>query len=539
MRRRRPGIALAAAALAVALGHAPLRAQAVPPRITVRVRQVAGASLYLDVGTDQGLAAGDTLTVARDTLTAPVGRLTVTAASPTRSVLTFAGPAFPVTRGAGLALTLARAPSAPVPEGARPALAAVHDPTQPPGPSRAGGGGPPHGDRPRPRPHGRVGVDVATLRSTTRFGETPSAEVGRTFATPAFRLDLTAPEAVGGFDLRLGARLAYRYADQDLGEAAASARVYAAALDRRFQRIPLRLELGRFHAPDEVYSGFWDGIHARWGGPWLGVGVLVGFQPDRWNERPSLERRKASVVLDATRRGAGWSWSGDLSAHTVGATDSLPAHAFAGLSQRLGAGELRLAQDLQADRDPDSGRWRVSRLDVRASVAVSAKVDLRAAYSRRESYLDWRPAEVFDRRRDRVSAGLAVRAGSGRLAADVSRSTEPGSGPATGYSASLLAPGLAPGPASLEATASYWKGEAGRLMTAAPAVSMALGDARLRLGYRMYRSDYLQRSLTTQGGEASADVGLGPGLRASVRIRVERGASLRSDALTFTLYRVF
>jgi thioredoxin reductase len=113
------------------------------------------------------------------------------------------------------------------------------------------------------------------------------------------------------------------------------------------------------HSPDESYSGFWDGLHLRYGRE-SGLGVLVGFQPDLWNERPSTERPKASVVLDLARRGDAWRWSADVSAHQVRGAGLLPEHTFAGLSQSAAAGPLRLSQDLQVDRDPAAGGWRMS-----------------------------------------------------------------------------------------------------------------------------------------------------------------------------------
>ena len=80
-------------------------------RVTVQVRQVAGANVYVDLGTLHGLASGDTLEASRDTVGQPEGRLVVVAATQDRSVLAFASDPFPVTRGGRLVLYLLREPA--------------------------------------------------------------------------------------------------------------------------------------------------------------------------------------------------------------------------------------------------------------------------------------------------------------------------------------------------------------------------------------------------------------------------------------------
>jgi hypothetical protein len=506
-------------------------------RITVRVRQVAGSALYLDVGSAHGLAAGDTVAVARDSLGTKVGSLVVSAATETRSVLGFAGPPFPVTIGQPLTLYLLREPSLAVPEEARPFV------TRAPSASGASPGGPPlTGSTAQMAPsaptYGRVALDLAALRSATRSSIQSAGAAQHVFATPALALDVTAPRALAGFDLRAGARLAYRYADQELSAPAASARVYNAALERRFQRLPLAVTLGRFHSPDESYSGFWDGLRVRYGAQ-TGLGLLVGFQPDRWNESLSLERPKATLVLDLARRGRGWRWSGDLSTHMVSGGDSLSAHVFAGLSQSLVLGRVRLSQDLQVDREPDSARWRASRLALRSSLSLSSTLDLRVGFAHRETYQEWADSFAFAPREDRFTGGVTLMLGRGHVSADVSRSDDGSRRPALAYTASFLAPGLLPSNADLDGSASYWTGWYGSTWTAAPSVTLGGADTRLRVGYRLYRSDFLARALTTHAAEVGGDLALGTGRRASLRLRVQRGGGLASESLSLTLYRVF
>ena len=538
-------VLVGAALLARPLGMAAQEA----PRLTVRVRQAAGSSVYLDAGTRHGLATGDTVPVARDSLGVPVGALVVTASTGTRSVLTFAGEAIPVARGETLTLLLRRAPqeALPAPVAApapRPTAAAsgqaptpVRTPAQ--APAQTPAQVPARASAYTPRPHGRVAMDMSAIRSVTRVGGSDPIDVERLFATPALRMDVTAPGAVAGFTLRTSARLAYRYSDGVPVEPPASARVYAASLERDFTSVPLRMMLGRFYSPVEQYSGVWDGMMFRVGHA-VGVGGMVGFEPDRWNERPSTRLPKATAFVDWRGGGRGWRWSGDLSGHTVRPADSVPSHSFVGATQRVTLGPLYLSHDLQLDQDPTDGAWRMSRLRVRGSLDLSSALELRAGFSRRESYVLGRPGSPFAPRNDRLDAGVAIRAGGGFLSADASVSEDPSGDRTQGVSAAFASGRLpALGGVALAASGSRWSGPYGNTVSAAPGLNAELGDVSLRLGYRFNRSDYLDRTLVGHGADASLDAPLGGNLRVSVRGRYQWGGVLMSQGLDVTLYRIF
>ena len=541
---RRARILLVAAALTALPGGA--RAQDTPrvlhpqdaPRLTVRVRQVAGASLYLDVGTAHGLATGDTLGVLADSAGAALGRVVVTASTEGRSVLTFAGEPFAVARGDRLTLLLLRVPAS-VPAG-EPAPPVPAEPPARAAPSEQVAPPPAPATAPRARAHGRVAADLGGLRSVTRVGGADPLDIERTFATPALRVDVTVPGAVGGFTLHTSARVAYRYSSGDVVQPAGSARIYAASLERRFTSAPLRVLLGRFHSPVETYSGYWDGVLLRVGRDALGVGAIVGFEPDQWNEGLSSELPKATVFVDGSARGPGWRWHGDVSAHTVRPADSLVAHTFVGATQRLTAGPLWLSHDVQADRHPDGGSWRVSRLNVRAGLEVATGVELRVGLARREAYLLLRPDDPFAPKRDRLDAGIGVRGGSGYLSADVDVSRDAGGEVTRGasvFAAAYRLPKLER--LGLSGSASRWSGDYGTTLSISPGMTLGLSRASLRVGYRYGRTDYLERTLTSHGLDGSLDAPLLGGMRFTARGRLQWGGLLRSQALDLTLYRIF
>lgn len=491
------------------------------------VRQVAGSNVYIDRGASDGVAAGDTLVVLRGPDGPVLGTLVVVAATADRSVLAFAGAVFPVTRGQVLTV---RSPGGAVP-------AATPGDT---GPGRPGAR-PAEPARPaRPRAYGRIGAELSHDRSVTTFGGSASNDVSREFTSPALRLDLTVPDVGAGIRFRTGMRVSYRNAGPTPLAPESSVRVYSAYLEKEFGTAPFRVTLGRFASPAESYSGYWDGLLLRAGGRNHGGGVIVGFEPDRWNERPSLEVPKATVFLETRHRGAGWRWDGEASAHAVRPTDSLPDHTFAGFSQHLGVGAFRLSQDLQVDEDPVAGGWRVSRIQLRGDVVLSPGWLVRASAARRESYLPWYLEDLFAPRHERVGLGLAYHGSGGSLGVDGYGTRRIGAtdGRAASASFSLARLPRLDG-VGLAGMASYWKDDITRTVTAAPSFVIGRGDVRGRLGYRLHRWEAAQEVRLTHGGEAGVDVMLPSGLRGSLRVFAQRGGGLRRESVRFSLVRVF
>jgi hypothetical protein len=335
-------------------------------------------------------------------------------------------------------------------------------------------------------------------------------------------------------------RLAYRYSGQDLISPATSTRVYGLTLERDFTDVPLRVVAGRFASPVERYSGYWDGALIRIGRRRFGVGAIVGFEPSLWNEKPSADLPKLTGFTDWEGRGSGWRWTGDVSAHTVRPRDGATDHTYLGLSQRILVGPLRLNQDVQVDRDPLDGGWRMSRLRVRASVDLGSNLDVRVGISRRERFLLGGMGNFFAPNSQRLDAGFAVRGGTGVVAAGLSLN-EDGSGQKTKGATGSYSLHRLPGTRNLGTAGSvnWWSGPYGETLSAAPSMTMALGAAWLQFGYRLTRSDYLERMTTTHAVEASLYAPFGNGMRVTTRSRVQWGGSLRSEGLNISLAKVF
>jgi len=265
---------------------------------------------------------------------------------------------------------------------------------------------------------------------------------------------------------------------------------------------------------------------------------MVGFEPERWNERPSTDLPKATAFMDWRARGGGWRWQGNVSGHTIRPTNSMPTHTFVGSSQRLTVGPLFLSHDLQMDLDPTDSQWHLSRLRVRASLDLGANVAVRAGVARRESYIMGRLNSPFAPRNDRLEGGLAVRAGSTFLSADGAISEDASGQRSWGVTGSF-ASGLLPVGVGVSGSVSRWTGPYGKTLSASPGLNLGGDAVRVRLGYRFNRSDYLDRAVESHGGDFSLDVPLSGGMRASLRGRLQWGDLLQSQGVDLSLYRIF
>ena len=498
------------------------------------VEQVAGATLYLNAGTDAGIGTGDTVTVAPDSLGSAAGRLVVVSSTGSRSVLTFAADPFPLTRGQTLFVTPLQVVVAHV---EREESASAAPRASQPGGREAGARQSPGAG---PTARGRISLDLDATRSTARYGSGDEQAVDRVFATPALRFRTRVSDLPGGLQLSANTRFSYRYTDSGFPSTPTSVRVYELSLLKSFRNTPLEFRAGRFYNPYESYSGYWDGLLARVGTRTAGVGVVLGFQPDRWNQGPSTNLPKLSVFGDARLRSGRTRYEIDVSAHRVQPNNGLFRHTFLGLSQHLRVGTFRLSQDLQVDEDPLEGGWDITRLQLSAGVDVHEKVELRANISRHRPYRLWDTLTVISYPRDQAGAGLTVRVpGGGAVGADVAVNRDLDEQIGRSYSSFFRFPRGGPLGLGINGSARYWEGVGYRVLSLSPGLTRSFGSTRAQLSYRFYRSEYDDREFLTHTVEGGVSLFLGQGLRYSLQASSQWSADLFSSRVYTGLSKNF
>jgi len=517
-----------ASALVIALGSVAGRVQAQEPtRVVVVVEQIAGSNVYLNAGTAVGIHANNTLGVHREPEGPELGRFQVVSTTEKRSVVTFIGAPFSVTRGDSLHLSFRPSPVA-AGRAARQADASTATLPRPAGSELA---------RQAPHVSGRLSFDFSSIHSETEGLGTDPETVKRDFSTPTAALRMRISQLPGGFQFNTSARVSHRSSTGNLIEPSTSVRIYQASLEKSFQALPLNIQLGRFYNRYETYSGYWDGLLLHVGKR-FGIGAALGFEPDRLNQAFSSTLPKYSVFLDYHHHGQASSYSADVSFHQVRPEDGTPDHTF-GLSQRVRVNRFSLSQNLQVDRNPESDRWVVTRAQARASVPLGTRADFHAGYTLRQPYQFGRSIDVILFRRDHINAGLTFWVGSGTVSADVSTADQEGQGRYYNYSSSLSFPRTGLLGFGVSVAGSYWTEDTNRGLLLSPVLSRSFGVVQSRLTYQYYRSETERNTITSHAADVSLSFPLSARIRSTLRARVSQGDNLSSTGLYTSLWVAF
>ena len=519
--RFRAALALASAiasALASALAPDLARAQAPRPAVVV---QVAGANLYLDLGTDAGVRTGDTLAVRRAAASPPIGALVVVGATSKRSVLTFAGTAFTATRGDTLFITPRAAESALI----APAISGVVAAASPAPRARSASA---------PRVDGSIGLEMwGTHTETIGLGADP-VRTTRDIGMPAVRFNtfVTGDRS----SLRVSLRAQQRTGPESLWDRQTRLRVYEARYDRTVGSA--RVTLGRFYSDFDHQSAFWDGAKVRFGDDrGVSAGFAAGFEPSRGNEEAAFTVPKAAVFV-GTRHGSGRvDLITDLAVTQAMPADRAQWRAGADFAMRARVGRFSISADVEATPPTPMGTWGLARLALRTSVPAGQRGYVYAsAVSDRFTPLDTSILAPFSRR-ERVTSGFSAMLANGSFIdfnASVNDPTDTTRGYAAGATVSV--PKLV-GAGTFSFHTSWFDDGHGTGILASPALEYRLGTARLRGGYQFYQVNQPSYSVQTHGVDLRLWQPFGPRVSGVLQLNQRMGKSVTSTTV-FTSFEV-
>lgn len=534
VRARAPLLAVAVLALGAALALAPtgLAGQGVVapppgPRPAVVV-QVAGATIYVGVGTDSGMTTGDTVTVRRAPTAVPVGSAIVVGATAARSLLAFVGAPFPVTRGDTLYLS----PGVVTAQAAAARIAARPPAAPTPSRVRSEVGRPQRSTR---RSYSALGVEVWGAHTDLTGAGTDPVHLARDVAIPAVRFRTSVSDEASSYDLNL--RAEHRTGPTTVFDRQAVLRVHSARYDRRLGAT--EVTAGRFYSDFDHASGFWDGVRLRVGdrsGSY--AGVAAGFEPEWGNERFSTEIPKAALFAGTSRSTSRADLSTEIAFHRTFAPAYSRQRQAIDWSLALRIGRYGITQELEASPPTLNGTWGFSRHIVRGTAAFGATELYGAAVSDRPLTFDtaW---TGLPERRERVSAGLNWRSPGGAFVdvnAAVSGPRDPASGVSTGAMASI--PDLFAG-ATLLVSGSYFRGDGSRGLTFSPSVEHRFGDSRVRGGYQYFRAEGTADPYVTHGVDARYALSFGGRMELVVQVSGRLGQHARSMSVFTSLERRF
>ncbi|HKI94253.1 MAG TPA: hypothetical protein VJ992_03070 [Gemmatimonadales bacterium] len=491
------------------------------------VVEIAGDNVYLNVGRDQGIAAHDTLVVLEDSTTT-LGRVQVLAVTSTRALVAFLGRPLALTRGTSLIVRRAVGPApAAAPVAAAPASTAT----------------PRFGRVPNTGPvvSGQLSLDVDASQAQTRWLTSTWQSASQRFATPTAGLRLNVSNLPGGFRLETDLRAAYRYSSAGIIDPTQTVHVYDASLVKTFGRAPLEFRLGRFFNPYSVYTGFFDGFLAHVGDHGLGAGFAVGFEPDAYSQGFSTTLPKYAGFVNLRLGGVGAGYDADLSIHQVRPTNGFPIRTTAGWSQALTIGGFRASSDLELDRIPASG-WTLTRFQARLSARLARGVSLFGRVGRNGPWIpyDTTTLTLGQWRQDQASLGLSFWGSGGSATFNVNGARLSGGTNSYGASMYLSRSYVSWLGVGLNASGSYWTGDAGTTIQASGGLDRPLGGGGdLRLTYAVFRTTTTNATVLTHSGDATLSIPIARRTFFSFGARGRWGANLRGLGLHTGLWVSF
>ena len=490
------------------------------PPVQATIVEIAGANVYLDVGSEQGLDANDTVQVARADDGSMLGKLVILQTTSTRAVATFAGRPFPVTRGVALSIALPGAAMEATGPTAAPA------PPQPPAP-RSG---------PPPSLHGRFSLDVDGNRTVTHWLSNTELRTTRTYSTPSASLQLDGRDLPGGFRFQTRLRTTYRYSSPDIVDPSQAVEVYQLSVARDFGSV-LGVEAGRFYSRYERYGGYYDGALVRLGTEHLGIGAAAGFQPSRGDQSFTTDYPKYGVFAIWGAEGTAFRYMSSASFDRLLPRNGEPDETFAGWSQRLSVGAWRASTDVRVDRRA-SGGWLLSQLQLRTGVRLAAGLSLDARASRYESPGSVLSFLAFGGRRDEGGIGMTAFGRAGTVGVDlgVTRTADGPTSQNVAASFALARPVFLG--AAINGSVALWRRTGASTLLASVGVTRYLGAVQTRAGYQLYRTTGFATTMT-HAVDLSISFPLGPRVGGSTRLRFQRGTNLDAMAIYAGLWTSF
>jgi hypothetical protein len=501
-----------------------IRTHAQKNQLEVLVEQIAGASIYLRAGTDDGIAVNDTLGVLGASGERSVGALLVEGVTATRSSVSFLADPFPITRGTMLRL---RVGSMPESDEEDPAPRDVPAGTSTPSP------------REGPTVSGRVSAQFNTLGSTTSWASNEDVSLSRRFTSPAVLLRLGVRDLPGGFEFTSNLRGSYRHSPDDLIQPAHSMRVYQASVRKSFERVPLQVQIGRFYNRYENYSGYWDGMLMRYGSDGFGAGVVAGFEPRRANEGVTTDIPKYTAFVDMSRVGERVGYYSDISFHRHVPRNDLPTQTSVGWSQHLTSRRTRLGTDVQVHRDPENNTWALSRLHANGSIPISRTMSVLGRFAFDKPNYLYQTFSLFSYERQQARVGLrywdrggnasvhvaAIRVNRGDLSYSLSSSFSI-------VRTRFLELGFL-------GAGTIWVLEDQRVFSMVGGINRSFGHLQARGSYRFYKTVGVNSTLQSHTVDAALVFPLGDRIYSTLTARVQHGSNQSANSIFVSLWTSF
>ena len=453
--------------------------------VTTEVTYLAGPNTYVNIGRDEGLNPGDTLSVSRSDISLGIW-LTISASS-TRAVIKSTDG---VTVEVGDVLVISFRPrsepeqrNTTVVERDSSTVSIMQISSEQTRPSRV---------KNRPAVRGRVSSNVSGSFSETTSILDPGQQTHRTSVIPSLSLNLRTVN-IDGVDASLNARVSHRYSDPSPFDNPTTVRLYSATLTKS---LPHGMSVlgGRFANRDGPFPNYWDGISLSTGTSFYNFGVAAGFQPDRFNEGFVSSLPKYSLFAGTSTTMGRTTYDAKVSFTDVRATDSESHHIFAGIKHRLALGRSRVESEFQVNRDPLDREWKVVRFGMATSLFFLDRNMVKLDYDQRKSFSVWSTTGLPEANRVRLLFSYAYSGSARTFRLSTSRNKYGQQSSINSYMGSFSLRKL-PYDLSFSTYGTYWHRTDLRGYSYSASLSHSLTRGTIGLRYRVAGSDLASRTL--------------------------------------------
>jgi len=465
---------------------------------TARVEQIAGNTIYFNIGSDQGINKSDTLFIYHNK--SYLGSLIVISAASRLSSAKFADQPFSLTRGENVQIKKLNSGEKPVAEsqtaGTNNSQQEAASPEQP----VANQTQTTTTSEPEIKPYLTGGVQFGSnvFHSSTKTSPVGNEVVRRTFIMSYTGIHTQIRRLPNQLSLQMNMQWNYRYANQQTISPTSAFRIYQFQVNKKFGKSPVHLSLGRFYNYYEPFSGFWDGAMLRIGSDQFGAGLISGFEPVRSDEGFSSTLPKSSFFTYYAFRGNHIYSESEISLNGVfPQTNGWNNHFYAGWHQQFRYKGSSLMSNIQVDQNPFTKKYLFSQIDLRTNINLNQHFSLHAIYNRRRPYRIWQIGSPISYLRTQWTGGLSYQTGNNTIGSDITLNQSDISKDSYTYFGYAYFPQIGFWGLGFNLTANYWTDNTFNNVYVAPGFTKMIGRGQFTLTYRFYRSQYFSRENTT------------------------------------------
>lgn len=384
---------------------------------------------------------------------------------------------------------------------------------------------------------GRIMTGANLTHSTTYWNSVGSESDTRWGSVPYTNLSLIVRNLPANLDVKIQGRYSYRLQTASRINQTGQLNMYNLHITKKIEKIPIEIQIGRFHNRYETNYSYWDGMMVHYKRRNWGTGISLGWEPDRSNEWVQTSLPKTSAFIHHQLRRDDFRWSGQLSASRIFPTN-FENHYYSGIEQRLDYKRFSLDGEIQVDQDIDSNSARLSRLQIRAEIELTDWLEIRSTFNERTPFILYSKAAFFLDSRSRYGVSTIIRKGKWWINNGITIN-ERSSYNSTSYNSRVQWSQSPVWDISWSIYGSYWIADQGENWYGGLTASRSFKKVRISTGLSAYRSLLLSSENLSGSFYVDGNAQLSREFSLSIRLQSSIGELVNRNAISLSLWKTF